>query len=75
MNKRPSKVMPLMEDQVIPREFHPQQWRLPTWSPGADCHRKPDKIPLCLALSMVAFSASAFFFRWGNCHVRSNVLD
>jgi hypothetical protein len=43
MNNRPSKVMPLMEDQVIPRQFHPQQRRLPTWSPGAYCHRQQIK--------------------------------
>jgi len=61
MNNRPSKVMPLMEDQVIPRQFHPQQRRLPTWSPGAYCHRQPDNIPLRRASSMVRSSSSTFF--------------
>src|SRR5712692_4873229 len=43
MNSRPSKVMPLIKDQVIAREFHPQDRRLPTWCPGAHRHRQQIK--------------------------------
>jgi hypothetical protein len=53
--------MPLMEDQVIAREFHPQYGRLAAWRPGAHRHRKSDKTPLRRAPSMVALSSSAFF--------------
>ena len=35
--------MPLIKDQVIVREFHAQDRRLPTWSPGAHGHRQQIK--------------------------------
>jgi hypothetical protein len=43
MNSRPSKVMPLMEDQMIARQRHPQDWRLTPWRPSAHRHRQEIK--------------------------------
>jgi hypothetical protein len=43
MNSRPSKVMPLMKDQMIARQRHPQDGGLAMWCPGAHRHRQEIK--------------------------------